>query len=446
VTSEASRPRVAVVGLGYVGLCLAVAMAGEGVQVVGVDRASQLVDELAAGVCRLHEPGVEEGLGIALRSGCLTVTSDLAAVSGADVVLITVGTPVKQDGCFDDEQLAAACRSVGAHLSAGTLVVVKSTVPPRTTRTLVQPLLESGGLRAGEDFHLVFSPERLAEGNALHEIRSFPIAVGGLAACCTEAGALFWESSLGVAVHRLASLESAEIVKLADNWWIDLNIALANELAKYCSLYGVDVLDVIRAANSIPKGTGNVNILLPSVGVGGSCLTKDPWMVVTSAAEHGLEINTAATGRAVNDAMPEYTANRIIDELARLGKKSSTVTIAILGVAFKNNTGDVRSTPVLGAVEALRKAGAEVRLFDPLVDPVQARQLFGIPLTEDLGAAVRGADCLAILAMHNEFRDVDFAALDVAENCLVFDGRAYFPHEVVARLTGLGYVYQGIGR
>lgn len=326
-------------------------------------------------------------------------------------------------------------------------MLLKSTVPAGTTRSLVVPLLERhGGVTAGTDFALAFTPERLAEGTALAELTSLPIVVGGIDERSTQLAADFWQRALGVTALRQASLEAAEIVKLADNWWIDLNIALANELAKFCALFDVDVLDVITAANSIPKGNGNVNILLPSVGVGGSCLTKDPWMVWESARQHGLDIQTPRVGREVNAGMPDHTAQLIIDEMAELGRDPAAATVAVLGLAFKNNTSDLRATPVLGVVNALVKAGARVRLYDPVVDPGQADEMFGIRPTTNLHDAVRGADCVAVLAMHRQFDDIDFADLPVADSCLLLDGRAYYPKEKIVMLRELGYRYRGIGR
>lgn len=325
-------------------------------------------------------------------------------------------------------------------------MVLKSTVPPGTTRDLMLPLLESGGLTGGVDFMLAFTPERLAEGTALAELRTFPIVVGGLDQRSTRAAADFWGNALGVTVLPQDSMEAAEIVKLADNWWIDLNIALANELAKFCALFDVDVLDVITAANSIPKGKGNVNILLPSVGVGGSCLTKDPLMVWQSAGRLGLAIHTTQVGREVNSAMPDYTAQLIIDDLAANGKDPAASTVAVLGLSFKNNTGDLRATPTAGVIAALAKAGVQVRAYDPLVDSTQATELLGFRPVTTLDEAVQGADCLAVLAYHREFEAIDFAALPVADSCLILDGRAYYSKEKIAMLRGLGYNYRGIGR
>ncbi|MEU9510995.1 nucleotide sugar dehydrogenase [Micromonospora sp. NPDC048170] len=446
VLSDQREPRVAVVGLGYVGSCIAAVLAERGLDVTGVDVDPHLVDELRDGHCRFEEPGLPELVRAGIEGGRLRVTTDYAALAETDVVLVTVGTPVRRDGSLADEQLRGACVELARHLRPGQLVVIKSTVPPGTTRDFVLPLLERGGLRGGTDFGIAFTPERLAEGTALRELRTFPIVAGGLDADSTRAAGGFWQRALGVEVIPVDSLEAAEIVKLADNWWIDLNIALANELAKFSALFDVDVLDVISAANSIPKGKSNINILLPSVGVGGSCLTKDPWMVWHSARERGLEILTAPAGRQVNAGMPGYTARLALDELAALGRSAETATVTVLGLAFKNDTGDLRATPTLPAVAALREAGCEVRLHDPLVDPDEAEKLFGLRPVDSLDEAVRGTDCVAVLAHHRRFAEIDYAALPVSRPCLVLDGRAYFPKDRIAQLRAAGYHYRGIGR
>lgn len=436
----------AVVGFGYVGSCVAATLADRGLDVTGIDSDDRLVKEINAGRCPFQEPGLADLVARGRRSGRLRVTADYADLQAANVVIVTVGTPVLEGGSLADGQLRSACDSLSKHMRAGQLFIFKSTMPPGTTRDVVRPLLERSGLRCGTDFGLAFSPERLAEGGALRELRTFPIVAGGINADSAAAAAEFWRRSLGVRVMTLSSVEAAEIVKLADNWWIDVNIALANELARYSALYGVDVLDVIDAANSIPKGSGNVNILLPSVGVGGSCLTKDPWMVWRSARQRGLNILSIPTSREINSGMPEYAAQLALGTLAGLGKDPASATIAVLGLAFKNNTGDLRATPAQGTIEAFAKAGATVRIFDPLVDSDEAENLFGITQSPSLEAAVRDADCLAILALHREFERIDFATLPVAPGCLVVDGRAYYPREKIEALRQLDYAYCGIGR
>jgi dTDP-alpha-D-glucose dehydrogenase len=438
--------KVVVIGLGYVGSCIAATLADRGLDVVGVDTNAELVEEFNRGYCRFAEHGLPELVEKGAASGKLRASTEAAEAGAADVVLITVGTPVREDGSLADEQLQSACLALSEHIRPGQLYVLKSTVPPGATRNLVLPLLQRGGLVGGEDFGLAFTPERLAEGTALRELNTFPIVAGGLDADSAADAAEFWRSAMGVEVIPLDTLEAAEIVKLADNWWIDLNIALGNELAKFSALFGVDALDVIRAANSIPKGNGNVNILLPSVGVGGSCLTKDPWMVWNAARERGLEILTAPASREVNSRMPEYTAQLAIDELTKLGKDPAASKVAVLGLAFKNNTGDLRETPTLSAVETLARGCGEVTIYDPLVNRAEAERMFGRELQNEVAEAVRGADCIAIFALHREFTEIDFASLPVAENCLVLDGRAYYSREKIAELRAAGYSYRGVGR
>nr|ABC02801.1 putative UDP-N-acetyl-D-mannosaminuronic acid dehydrogenase [Actinomadura melliaura] len=445
---DGDRVKVALVGVGYIGSCVAATLAEGQAEVVGVDTDETLVAELAAGRCRFNEHGLAEALGRGLSSGRLRVTTDFDAVAWADVLVVTVGTPITGDGELDESQLQAACQQIAPRLRRGQLVILKSTVPPGTVRSFLVPILEQGGLKCGEDFGVAFSPERISEGKALAELRSLPIVVGGWCADSAAATQAFWSRMLGVPVIPLESLEAAEIVKLADNWWIDLNIAMGNELARYCSVFGVDVLDVIAAANSIPKGAGMVNILMPSVGVGGSCLTKDPWMMWRSARERGIALRTIETARAANEGMPDYSVRLITDELTKLGKDPSTARIAVLGLAYKNDTSDLRMTPTLPAVRALRALGAEVRAHDPLADPDEVERMFGLRPYASLEEAVEGADCLAVLALHRPFESIDFARLRGLVNpaCLVFDGRAYYPRQTIQELRELGFAYRGIGR
>ncbi|MGW0392229.1 nucleotide sugar dehydrogenase [Streptomyces sp. NPDC003042] len=439
-------PTVAVVGFGYVGSCLSAALADRGLQVVGVDTDAALVAELGRGYCRFQESGLSELVLATMAAGRLRVTTDYAALDDADVVVIAVGTPVRADGSLADEALREVCAELGRRLRPGRLVVLKSTVSPGTTRGLVLPLLEKGGLAGGRDFALAFTPERLAEGAALRELSTFPIVVGGLDAASTATASAFWQRALGVATIELGSLEAAEIVKLADNWWIDLNIALANELAVFCDLFEVDVLDVITAANTIAKGNGSVNILTPGVGVGGSCLTKDPWMVWHAARERGVEIRTAPVAREVNSAMPAHTAGLVLQELERLGRGPAGARVAVLGLSFKSGSGDLRATPVLDTVRALRAAGAEVRLYDPLVDREAATTLFGAEPEHSVADAVRGADCVAVLARHPELEGLDYGALPLAGRAVVLDGRDCFSGPEIEAVRRAGHVYRGIGR
>jgi dTDP-alpha-D-glucose dehydrogenase len=439
---------VAVIGFGYVGSCLGTVLAERGAHVVAIDSDASRIAELRAGCCRIPEPGLAERLRQLSRSPGICFTTDYDAVQDVDVVVITVGTPTNGDGMLCTDQLTSVCHEISTRLRRGHLVIVRSTVAPGVTRALVVPLLEASGLVEGEDFGVAYCPERLAEGTAMTEVRNLPVVVGGCSKASAAAAAEFWRDALGVEVQCVPTVDAAEVVKLATNWWIDANIAIANELARFCSACGVDVLDVVSAANTLPKGSGNVNILLPSVGVGGECLTKDPWIAWQAAKSRGVRLATIETARRVNDGMPEFASELITEGLRKLGKDPARSRVAVLGVAFKNDTGDLRRTPVKRVVAALLEAGAEVRLFDPIADPQTIEAELGGPPVSSLGEAVAGVDAVAVLAGHRQFHEIDLAWLrdQVSMPCLVFDGRMYYSAAAVRRIERLGFEFCGIGR
>lgn len=445
---EGRKPTVAVVGFGYVGSCIGITLAEFGMKVLGIDSNIQLIEEMRRGQCRFNDPGLEEALGRVRAAGTLSLSVGFDDIPAADVIVIAVGTPVAPDRSIVTDHLEAACGALAPHLRTGQLVILKSTVAPGTTQGIVRPLLEKSGLEQGRDFGLAFCPERLAEGNALSQFRAIPIVVGGCDDDSADAACKFWTEALNVQVMPFASPEVAEMVKLTDNWWIDANIALANELAQLCGSLGVDVLDVIAGANTLPKGSGHVNVLLPSVGVGGSCLTKDPWILWSAGRERGVDLHIAEAGRRVNDAMPGYAFSLIKDGLAAIGRVPGAAKVAVLGLAFKNNTNDLRNTPVLPVVQALKAECGQVTIYDPLVADAEAAEVFGVRQSGSLEDAVQNADCVAILAGHDQFQQLDFANLvhRVTMPCLVLDGRAYYSKETIGLMRSLGFVYRGIGR
>lgn len=445
---DGAPPQVAVVGFGYVGSSVAAVLTDRGLKVTGIDTNETLIEEMRAGHCRFNEPGLGEMLGRARSNGLLSLSTRYEETRQADVILITVGTPIDANRTIVTRYLETVCASLAPLLRPGQLVIVKSTVAPGTTNGLVRPLLEKGGLRQGRDFGLAFCPERLAEGTAIAQFRTLPIVIGGCDEESADAARRFWTEVLDVKVDVYAQPEVAELIKLADNAWIDANIALGNELAKLCGQIGVDVLDVISGANALPKGDSYVNILLPSVGVGGSCLTKDPWILSNSAAEHGVRMRLVETARAVNDTMPGHTHELIRDGLAVAGKDPATAKVAVLGLAYKNNTNDMRDTPVRPVVDALRANGTRVVLYDPLISADAVEAEFGMKPSPTFEDAVRDSDCVAVLAGHEPFRNLDFADLArrVSMPCVIIDGRAYYDKETLAAVRAAGFVYRGIGR
>lgn len=436
-------PDVAVIGFGYIGSVIAAVLADRGFSVVGIDTNAGMIEAVRAGRCPIPEPGLDELVARGVAAGRLTASTDPAAARGARAVLITVGTPLSEDYTADLAHIRAACASVAPHLHDGQIVMIKSTVPPGTTRAMYEEVIAPAA-----KVHMAFSPERLAEGAAIRELSQIPILVGGIDAAAGDAAAAFWREALPVEVMCVASPEAAEMVKLADNLWIDLNIALANELAKLVDAmpWKIDVMEVIRGANTLRKGQHHVNILHPANGVGGYCLTKDPWFVDALGRRAGIELQIPKASRAVNDSMPGHVFERVTGALAGRGIAPADAKVALLGFSFKSNSGDCRFTPVGPLVAKLRAAGCTLRVCDPMVTAAEAAH-HGITLEPDWRKAIEGADAVLILAGHDEFTGItpaDFAAL--APGALIYDGRIYYPRGRIAELEAAGLAYMGVGR
>jgi len=238
------------------------------------------------------------------------------------------------------------------------------------------------------------------------------------------------------------------MAKLADNLWIDLNIAIANELAMVCDKLDIDVLELIDAANTLPKVNYNVNILIPSMGVGGYCLTKDPWFVYNLGKKYGIELKTPVTSRTVNDTMPKYTFELIKRELEKIEKTLTNSKVAVLGIAFKSNTGDCRFTPTKHTIELLEKSGCELAIHDPWVNKHDAREATSKKLTSTIEETITNADCVAFLTGHREFKifSIEKIAQLANNKCIILDGRMFFSREQIRKIRENGMIYTGIGR
>lgn len=437
--------KVAVVGSGFIGSTIASVLASKGCDVDAIDVNERLIAAFRHGERPIKEPGLGELSEQQMASGRLRFSCDFSRVAEASVVLITVGTPLAEDFTPDVSHIRAATESVAPYLRDGQLVMVKSTVPPGVTRSLV-----ADRLRQSADVLVAFSPERLAEGNALRELQSLPIVVGGIDAASNAVAESFWRQTLGVDVIVVSSPEAAEMVKLANNLWIDLNIALAHELAKLCDAlpHDLDVLEVIAGANSLKKGQHYVNILTPSNGVGGYCLTKDPWFVHALGARHGADLLTPQTSRAVNAGMPAYCASQIAQWARRQDRVLSDLRLAVLGLAFKTNSGDVRLTPVMPLLDALHSEGFRtVEIHDPMVRKEDADG-WGVELNPSMDDTLRDADGVIFLVGHDDFKALSpqrIASL-AAPGALVYDGRRYFNRDEIGELQTLGLAYKGVGR
>ena len=437
--------KVVIVGFGYIGCTIGAVLANRGFNVTGIETDSRILEAVSAGNSPFNEPGLGELIADGVAENRVNVTLDPAVIRDARIVIISVGTPLSENGEADLSQIEAACRAIQPYLTEDHLVLFKSTLPPGTTRHITETVL-----RADHAVSVAFSPERIAEGRAVQELTSIPIVVGGLDQQSTDLAAEFWQDALDVEVIKVSSCEAAELVKLADNLWIDLNIALANELAKLgdSSSFYVDILEVINAANSLPKGTHNVNILTPSMGVGGYCLTKDPWFVAGAAKKLGLDLLTPVTSRTANDSMPKYCATRIRGFFDQRKIDPADSKICILGLAFKNNTGDCRFTPVIDAIEALRSLNfGEMVISDPWVDDQTAEHL-GVTLTSDIEEAIKDSTCVGFFTGHDEFKTItpDYLDQQMKSPGLVFDGRMFFSRAFINDLDASGISYLGVGR
>lgn len=442
--STTKHPNVSVVGFGYVGCVLGAALAERGLDVTGIESDRRIREAVGAGTSPFNETGLAELIEGATRNRRLRVTDDYEAIADADVIIITVGTPLSEDGDADLTQIVTAARQIANHVADGQLVILKSTVPPNTTRDVITPIL-----RAKADVLVAFCPERLAEGQAIRDLFAIPVVVGGVDEASTRAAADFWHASLAIETIEVESSLAAEMVKLADNLWIDLNIAMANELAKLCDrLGGVDVLEVIAAANTLPKVGHHVNILIPSMGVGGSCLTKDPWFVHGMGRKLGLELQTPRVSREINDSMPSYTVSLIDDFLLGTGARPEDCRVAVLGLAFKDHTGDCRHTPTRPFIAALAARGYQVAVHDPWVSDADARDVSGLEPEPDIAAAVKDADCVTFLTGHREFKEFPLERLaELAKpGALIVDGRIFFDRDTIRHIEALGLHYKGIGR
>lgn len=381
-----SVQKICVLGLGYIGLPTASTFATHGLQVIGVDVNPQVVDHLQNGRLHIHEPGLRTLVQAALHSGNLKICP---TPEPADAFIIAVPTPFREEKLADMQYVIRATESIVPHLRPGNLVVLESTSPPRTTSGLVAPILERSGLKAGVDFHLVYSPERVLPGKILQELIENARVIGGIDAASAEAGrelyALFVRGQI-----ILTSATTAEMVKLMENTYRDVNIAIANEFSRLADRFGVDVWEAIAIANLHPR----VNILKPGPGVGGHCISVDPWFLVEAAPDISPLIRTA---RQVNDDQPEYVVSLVKRALGSHDLHGRS--ICALGLAYKADVDDLRESPAIEIAHRLTACGAQVRAYEPFK---RDAQVDGLKLAPSLPGAIAQAEALLLLVAHTE--------------------------------------------
>ncbi len=395
------------------GLSVAAAAARVGLSTVGVDLDEDRVAALSAG--RQVVAGVDDGLfAAAIDTGKLSFSADASVVADADVVLICVPTPLI-DHRPDLSAIERAGRSVGEHLTAGSLVILESTTYPGTTEQVLGPLLEAGGLRVGADVLLAYSPERINPGDAAHGFAEVPRVVGGTSLGATSAAVAFYSELVDV-VHPVSSCRAAEMAKLLENTYRLVNIALVNELAQLCADQGIDTWEVIGAAATKPFG---FQAFYPGPGVGGHCIPLDPaYLTWQSRRDTGRPFRLVELAKDINDQMPAYVARRIMDALNERGIAVRGAKVLGLGVTYKPDVGDVRESAAIQVLAHLTEWGAKLSFHDPFVGAIDEHgvHLRRRRLTEDL---VRAADAVVLLTPHSSY-DLDQL---VEWSGLLFDAR-----------------------
>jgi UDP-N-acetyl-D-glucosamine dehydrogenase len=401
--------RVGVLGLGYVGLPLAVEFGKAGYAVTGLDVLSSKMDLLNRGESYIQDvPGHE--VSSLLTEGRLIGTTDFSVISELDTINICVPTPLRKTKDPDMSYIVSACEEIAKYLHPGMLIILESTTYPGTTDELVRPMLEKSGLKVGEDFFLCFSPERVDPGNPKFQTKNIPKVVGGTTPACTEAGKLFYSQALETVIG-VSSTQVAEMVKLLENTFRMINIGLVNELAMMCERMSINVWEVIDAAATKPFG---FMAFYPGPGLGGHCIPIDPFYLSWKSKQAGIEARFIELAGYVNGQMPHFVVDKVQNALNDHVKPLRNSHVHIHGIAYKRDIDDVRESPALDVIHLLRARGARVTYFDPYIPTVQVDSTD----LESVDAAAE-ADCVVIITDH---KVVDYNSL-VERSQLVVDTR-----------------------
>jgi UDP-N-acetyl-D-mannosaminuronic acid dehydrogenase len=446
--------KVVVIGMGYVGIPAAALLADVlGFKVIGVQRRSKRsgwkIDWLNKGKNPIggDEPGLSELIARVVKKGTFQVVEDVSVCKDAEAILIDVQTPTDEERAPRYESLKEVCEKVGEHIRLGTLVVVESTVAPGTTDNLVKPILEkTSRMKAGKDFFLAYCYERVMVGRLIKNIVELPRIVGGINKESTKRALELYEHIVKAKLYPTDAL-TAELAKVVENTYRDVNIAFSNEVALVCESLGVDAYKVRELVNTLPNdptepASNPIRTMhYPGGGVGGHCLPKDPWLLKYGLDTYGkfkFLPKIIVSSRELNDAMPAHMVDLLEEALAEHGKKLKGAKVAILGVAFLENSDDTRNTPSATLYAELKKRRAKPVLHDPIVRD------FEIAFTRDLDKALKDADAVVLSTKHKEYLKLDLKKLkEKLATPVLIDGRNAFTTQAA---KNAGLTYRGVGK
>jgi UDP-N-acetyl-D-glucosamine dehydrogenase len=399
---ERREARCGVIGLGYVGLPLALEFARAGMHVTGIDLDERKVEAIKAGKSYIVDVSDEE-IAEQVGTGRFEATSEFSVIRDLDTINICVPTPLRKTKDPDLTHVVSAVNEIRKHLRPGQLVILESTTYPGTTDEVVRPALEASGLKVGEDFCLAFSPERIDPGNAVYNTRNIPKVVGGMTPACSELAKALYEQSVDTVV-AVSSPQVAEMVKLLENTFRSVNIGLVNEIALMCSALKIDVWEVIDAAKTKPFG---FMAFYPGPGLGGHCIPIDPFYLSWKARMNGFDARFIELAGYINESMPRFVVEKITDALNRHAKSVRGARVHVLGVAYKAGVNDVRESPALTVMKLLADKGAVLSYTDPYVPAVREEGLSmdSLPLTN---GSMQHVDCAVVLTDH---REIDYRAI-----------------------------------
>lgn len=386
--------QIGIFGLGHIGLPTAAILANNNIHVLGADVNENTVNNINQGICNFEEPGLNSLVKDAVKNNYLSATTDLEYVANTcDIIIVIVPTPIFENKKADLTYVISACESIKKGLKKGNLVIIESTVPPETGINVIKPLLEESGLICGEDFYLSYSPERALPNNTIYEMTHNARIIGGFNEKSADLTAQLYSYITQGEIIKVKNITSAEMVKLMENTYRDVNIALSNELAKICEKINVNANEVINAANYHPR----VNLHTPGPGVGGHCIPIDPYFLIEIAEKYGETAKLISDSRLINDSMPDH----VLNILSKFNDGISTVSI--LGIAYKGNVDDVRETPSKKLIELLIKNGYRVVANDPIVkkEVIETFNVDSVSYEDSLKS-----DCIIIMTDHDMYKEL----------------------------------------